>query len=62
MKPTLKHLLKSSIIVFFLQQTSTVYGQFITSTFSNSTTFNVGPNAGNASLYPSTNKHSEHFG
>lgn len=54
MKPTLKHLLKSSIIVFFLQLTSTVNGQFITSTFSNSTTFNVGPNAGNASLYPST--------
>lgn len=54
MKPLHSRFLKLGYLALFLFASNSVLGQFVTSTFSNTTTFNVGPGAGNASLYPST--------
>jgi subtilisin-like proprotein convertase family protein len=54
MKPTLHQYFKVIYLGLILLTTHSALGQFVTTTFTNATTFNVGPGVGNASLYPST--------
>src|SRR5574343_1664467 len=54
MKRLHSRFLKVGYLALFLFASNSVLGQFVTSTFSNTTTFNVGAAAGNATLYPST--------
>jgi len=53
-KRTLLQYLKVGYLTLILLTTHSALGQFVTTTFTNATTFNVGPGVGNASLYPST--------